>query len=151
MYYIGNMITRVWLSRVLLRPKDSVQVLLKEFMASIFKDEKFWWGDFLTVGTPLHTVMTENELNSANLVQEACLSITKHLGGKDATSRFTATYVVLFQKEATRSMLSKYRSGDQKIINFRYITECYFQHMRIKLDEQTEQDFGIPFFIKEKK
>jgi hypothetical protein len=46
----------------------------------------------------------------------------------------TASHVVLFQTEAPRDKLNKYRN-DQKIINFAYIYECYFKMMRLKTNQ----------------
>ena len=55
------------------------------------------------------------------------------LGGHIVTTKMTKDcIIVLHQNEAKKEMLSRYRT-DQKVINFRYITECYFQMLRLKI------------------
>lgn len=50
-----------------------------------------------------------------------------------------ATHIVLFQKKAPKEWVAKHRH-DQKVINFEYITECYFRFMRIPLQKYQQQE-----------
>ena len=105
---------------------------------------RFSFHDFLSVGEPSMTSMTRPELHSAHQMQSVCVGLIKELGGIPAPSKVSASHIVLYQAEAPKDRLSKYRP-DQKVINYRYITECYFQMMRLKLDEKTPSDFKVPF------
>ena len=60
-----------------------------------------------------------------------------------------ANYVVLFQSEAQTEKLTKFRN-EQKVINFKYLTECYFQMVRLKLDSKTESEFKSTFLVKKR-
>jgi hypothetical protein len=72
-------------------------------------------------------------MHSAHQIQEACKSLVCDLGGSVVPTKMTKDcIVVLHQKEAKKDVLGRYRE-DQKVINFRYITECYFQMLRLKI------------------
>lgn len=82
-------------------------------------------------------------------MQQACVAIVRELGGVVTPMKLTATFVVIFQNEAPKDRLSRYRP-EQKVVNFRYITECYFQMLRLKLDTKTESEFKMGFLVKAK-
>lgn len=82
-------------------------------------------------------------------MKRVCMGLTRELGGALAPSRVGATHIVLYQSQATEDRLSKYRR-DQKVINYRYISECFFQMMRLKLDEDTAKAFKMSFLVEAK-
>ena len=66
LYYIGNLITRCFLARTLLSPERSIQQILQEFKTSIFKGFRFCFEDFVSVGAPAASEMTQPEATSAH-------------------------------------------------------------------------------------
>ena len=52
LYFIGNLITRLYLTRTLLSPDLSIPQIMQEFKHSIFKGQKFYFSEFLSLGNP---------------------------------------------------------------------------------------------------
>jgi hypothetical protein len=88
------------LAKTVLSPHIGVNVILQEFKKSIFKDMKFSFKDFLSVGYPELNNMTTRELASANQMRGVCAEIVKELGGTEAQSNMQATHIVIHQSEA---------------------------------------------------
>ena len=60
-----------------------------------------------------------------------------------------ANFIVLYETHVNSDVF-KSCGPKQKLINYKYITECYFQMIRLNLDSKTEKEFGIDFIVKQK-
>ena len=82
-------------------------------------------------------------------MKKACQNIIPELGGKVTDKADGANFIVLYKTHVKADIL-KNCDPKQKFINYKYITECYFQMIRLNLDSKTEKEFGIDFIVKEK-
>ena len=78
--------------------------------------------------------MTPKEQTEVEEIKIICVNLVKSMGGTITKINMGATHIILFQKEAPADFVKKFRL-DQKIVNFEYITECYFRFMRIALEQ----------------
>ena len=91
---------------------------------------KFFFDEFTSIGYPSEQIFTQKDKEEANSMKKVCMNLVKELGGTLVYQRMSATFIVFFQDQCQKDKFSRYRR-DQKIINFRYITECYFQMLRL--------------------
>ncbi|TNV79554.1 hypothetical protein FGO68_gene12471 [Halteria grandinella] len=153
-YYLSVLITRMFLQRfavfpyyendslsqvpdypdggrvtpTLVRPKSFDQILLR-YQRMIFKDVKFYFGNFdIQVTDP-------KEKQSANNAKKFCLSLVNMLGGKEHNNLRMSDYEV-FYKDSLDSTCTIFKRpaflAGPKSICFKYITECYFNWIRFE-------------------
>ena len=92
-------------------------------------------------GTPGKSEFGKGELESAMQLKKVVETYVVELGGtlcsESNDEAKSANYVVFYQPHADKSILNSYQK-DQKVIQYTYVTECYFQMLRLKA-----QDFQV--------
>ena len=108
-----------------------------EFKRSIFKDQKFCFNIFKMGAQPSEDEMTPDEKKNCSQMRNISMIVIGELGGQVIQDETAANFVVFYQSHVETEKI-KHLKKEQKLINFKYITECYFQMLRIRLDSKSE-------------
>ena len=121
---------------------------MSEFKKSIFKDQKFYLNGFVSIGaSPSENELTEKEKQNSVQMRNISAIVINELGGAVCSEVKNANFIVIYQQFMEKAKADEIHK-DQKLINFKYITECYFQMLRIRLDSKSETQFNSTFIIK---
>lgn len=145
-YSMSNLLTRLYLIRTLEEPKKPISLILKEYRSIIFKDHVFSFpAEYLGGCNPSATEMTPQELENAKTYKKMCSGIIMELGGVETDKFMSATHLVIFQEQMEHKKHQRLQQLPKKpkVINFKYITECFFQMMQIDLETENGQKYLV--------
>ena len=66
LYYISNLITRLYMTKTLLSPDRCITEIMREFRTSIFRGLKFFFIEFINVGIPEMNLLSTSESETAH-------------------------------------------------------------------------------------
>eukprot|EP00347_Sterkiella_histriomuscorum_P000185 403376855 len=138
LYYIGVMISKLFLNQFTLSPKTPIINLLANYKKTIFSGMKFYLEDF-----HLNVVLKDRE--NCNQYKEICAHYIKELGGQTITSKIISDFQVVFLTKipqlvqpgaSSMAFLQNQTSLSSrlKIVNYRYVLDCLF--MLVRLDHE---------------